>query len=145
MLILSQKQKLKLKFSNNTYTPCALSSLFGSLSFFSSIMGLFFILLHSFVSYLTAALHPNIGIESLAYQSSFGRRLLRVVYGEDGFCLGCSFNVFTASILQNCCNPSSTSEGTKIPTVAKNFFKSFTFFADPFNDSFGIASNKLLL
>jgi hypothetical protein len=30
-------------------------------------------------------------------------------------------------------------------TVAKNFFKSFTLFVDPFNDSFRIASNKLLL
>jgi hypothetical protein len=100
---------------------------------------------YSFVSNLAAALHPNIGIKFPAYQSSFGRRLLRVVYAEEGFCLGCGFNMFTTSFLQNRCNPSSTGEGTKIPTVAKNFFKSFTLFADPFNDSFGIASNKLFL
>jgi hypothetical protein len=105
LLIRSQKQTSKLKFSNNTYTPYALSSLFGSLSFFSDIMGFFFIFLYSFVGYLTAALHPNIGIEFPAHQSSFGRRLLRVIYGEDGFCLGCSFNMFTSSFLQNCCNP----------------------------------------
>jgi hypothetical protein len=39
----------------------------------------------------------------------------------------------------------NSGEGKKIPTVAKYFFKSFNFFADPFNDSFGIASNKFLL
>jgi hypothetical protein len=53
--------------------------------------------------------------------------------------------MFTASFLQNCCNPSGTSEGVEIPTVAKYFVKSFSLFADPFNDSFGIASNKFLL
>jgi hypothetical protein len=145
LLIRSQKKTLKLRFSNNTYTPCALSSLFGSLGFFSGIMGFFFIFLYSFVSNLSATPHPNIGIKFPAYQSSFGRRLLHVVYGEDGFCLGCGFNVFTTSFLPNRCNPSSTSEGTKMPIVAKNFFKSFTLFVDPFIDSFGIASNKLLL
>jgi hypothetical protein len=122
-----------------------LSSLFGLLSFFSGIMGFFFIFLYSFIGYLAAALHPNIGIEFPAHQSSFSRRLLHVVYGEEGFCLGCIFNMFTASFLQNCCNPSSTDEGTKISTIAKYFFKSFDFFADPLNDSFGIASNKFLL
>jgi hypothetical protein len=145
LLIRSQKQTPKLKFSNNTYTHCALSSLFSSLSFFSSIMGFFFIFLSSSVGYLAAAFHPNIGKKFPAHQSSFGRWLLCVVYGEDGFCLCCSFNMFSASFLQNCCNPSGTREGTKIPTIAKYFLKIFDFFADPLNDSFGIASNNFLL
>jgi hypothetical protein len=53
--------------------------------------------------------------------------------------------MFTAGFLQNCCNPSGTGEGTKIPTVAEYFFKSFDLFADPLNNSFGIASDKSLL
>jgi hypothetical protein len=62
--------------------PCALSSLFGSLGFFSGIMGFFFIFLYSFVSNLAAVPHPNIRIKFPAYQSSFDQRLLRVVFLE---------------------------------------------------------------
>jgi hypothetical protein len=36
-----QKQTTRLRFSNNIYTPCALSSLFDSLGFFSGIMRFF--------------------------------------------------------------------------------------------------------
>jgi hypothetical protein len=79
--------------------PCALSSLFGSLGFFSGVMGFFFIFLYSFVGYFSAALHPNVGIEFPVHQSSFSRRILRVVYGEDGFRLDYNFNMFTASFL----------------------------------------------
>jgi hypothetical protein len=99
LLIQSLEKILKLRFNKNTYTPCALGSLFGSLGFFSGFMGYFFIFLYSFVGYLSAALHPNVGIEFPAHHSSFSRRILRVVYGEDGFRLGCSFNMFTASFL----------------------------------------------
>jgi hypothetical protein len=55
LLIRSQKQTTKLRFSNNTYTPCALSSVFGLLGFFSGIMGFFFIFLYSFVGYFADA------------------------------------------------------------------------------------------
>jgi hypothetical protein len=34
---------------------CALTSLFGSLSFFSGIMGFFFMFIYSFIGYLSAA------------------------------------------------------------------------------------------
>jgi hypothetical protein len=57
----------KLRVSKNTYTPCALNSLFGSLGFFSGIMRFLVIFLYSFVGYFPAALHPNVGIEFLAH------------------------------------------------------------------------------
>jgi hypothetical protein len=53
--------------------------------------------------------------------------------------------MFTAGFLQNCCNPSDTGEGTKIPTVVEYFFKSFNLFADPLNNSFGTTLDKFLL
>jgi hypothetical protein len=53
--------------------------------------------------------------------------------------------VFAARFFQNCCNPSGTGKGVEITTITKDLFKSFGFFTDPFDDSFGIASNKFLL
>jgi hypothetical protein len=133
----------KLKFKNNTYTPCAFSSLFGSPSFFSGIMDFFFILLYDFVGQLLATVHPDIGIKFSAHQSSFGRRVSRVVCGEGGFSLGRSFNAVATSLLQNCRNTSSASKSTDIPTIAQDLFKIFGFPAYPINNTLGGASNKI--
>jgi hypothetical protein len=109
----------KLKFKNNTYTPFVLSSFFGSPSFFSGFMGFFFILLYDFVGQFSPTVNPDIRIKLSAHQSSFGRRVFRVVYGEGGFSLGRSFNVVATSLLQNCCNTSSASESTNILAIAQ--------------------------
>jgi hypothetical protein len=79
--------------------PFALSSFFGSPSFFSGFMGFFFILLYDFVGQFPATVHPDIRIKFSAHQSSFGRRVSRVVCGEGGFDLGRSFNVVATSLL----------------------------------------------
>jgi hypothetical protein len=105
-------------------------------------MGFFFIFLYNFVDHLSAAFHPDIGIKFPAYQSGFGRGVLRIVCGEDGFGLGRSFNMAAASLLQNCCNPSSAGEGTNIPTITKDLFKSFGLLTYPIDDSLGVASNE---
>jgi hypothetical protein len=134
----------KLKFENNTYTPFALSGFFGPPSFFSSFMGFFFILLYDFVGRFLATVHPDIEIKFSTHQSSFGRRVSHVVCGEGGFSLGHSFNVVTTSLLQDCCNTSSASESTNIPAIAQDLFKSFGFPAYPINNTFRVASNKIL-
>jgi hypothetical protein len=92
----------KLKFKNNTYTSFALGSFFGSPSFFLGFMGVFFIFLYNFVGQFPATVHPDIGIKFSAHQSSFDRRVFRVICGEGGFSLGCSFNVVATSLLQDC-------------------------------------------
>jgi hypothetical protein len=105
-------------------------------------MGFFFILLYNFVDHYSATIHPDIGIKLPAHQSGFDPGVLRVVCGEGGFGLGRSFNMVTTSLLQNCCNPSSASEGTNIPTITKDLFKGFDFFTYPINDSLGVTSNE---
>jgi hypothetical protein len=107
-------------------------------------MGFFFILLYDFVGQFPATVHLDIGIKVSAHQSSFGRRVFRVLYGEGSFSLGCSFNVVATSLLQNCRNTSSASESTNIPAIAQDLFKSFGFPAYPINNTFGVASNKIL-
>jgi hypothetical protein len=134
----------KLKFKNNTYTPCTLSSFFGSPSFFSGFMGFFFIFLYDFVGQFSATVHPNIGVKLSIHQSSFGRRVPRVISREGGFSLGCRFNVVATSLLQNCRNTSSASESTDIPTIAQDLFKSFGFPAYPINNTLVVTSNKIL-
>jgi hypothetical protein len=106
-------------------------------------MGFFFISLYNLVGHFSTTFHPDIGIEFSIHQSSFDRRVPRVVCGEDGFGLGCSFNMFTTSLLQNCCKPLSVGEGTNIPTITKDLFKSFGFFTYPIDDSLGVTSNEL--
>jgi hypothetical protein len=120
-----------------------LSSFLGSPSFFSGIMGLFFIFLYDFVGQFSATVHPNIGVKLSTQQSSFGRRVSRVICEEGGFSLGCSFNVVATSLLQNCCNPSSASESTDVPAIGQDLFKSFGFPAYPINNTLGVASNKI--
>jgi hypothetical protein len=56
-------------------------------------MGFFFIFLYDFVGQFLTTVHPNIGVKLSTHQSSFGRRVSRVVSGEGGYSLGCSFNV----------------------------------------------------
>jgi hypothetical protein len=124
--------------------PCTLGSLFGSTSFFSGIMGFFFIFLYDFVGQFSAIVHPNIGIKLSTHQSSFGRRVSRVVCGEGGFSLGRSFNVVATSLLRNCRNPSSASESTYVPTIGRDLFKSFGFPAYPINNTLGVTSNEVL-
>jgi hypothetical protein len=106
-------------------------------------MGFFFIFLYNFVSHFSAAIYPDIGIKFPAHQSGFGRGVLRVICSEDGFGLGCSFNMVTSSLLQNCCNSSSVGEGTNIPSITKELFKGFGFFTYPINESLGVTSNEL--
>jgi hypothetical protein len=43
--------------------PCTLSSFFGSLSFFSGIMGFFFIFLYDLIGQFSATVHPNIKVK----------------------------------------------------------------------------------
>jgi hypothetical protein len=52
--------------------------------------------------------------------------------------------MFIASFLQNGSNPSSTGESAEIPTIAEYFIESFSFFANPLDNCFGITTNKLL-
>jgi hypothetical protein len=106
-------------------------------------MGFFFIFLYNFVGHFSATIHPDIGIKLPAHQSGFGLGVLRVVCGEDGFGLSRSFNMVTTNLLQNCCNPSSASEGTNITTITKDLFKGFGFFTYPIKDSLGVTSNEL--
>jgi hypothetical protein len=106
-------------------------------------MGFFFIFLYNFVSHFSTAIHPDIGIKFPAHQRGFGRRVLRVVCREDGFGLGYIFNMIITSLLQNCWNPSSTGEGTNIPSITKDLFKGFGFFTYLINDSLGVTSNEL--
>ena len=106
-------------------------------------MGFFFIFLYDFAGQFSATVHPDIGIKLPAHQSSFGRRVLRVVCGEGGFGLGRSFNMVTTSLLQNCCNPSSAGEGTNVLAITKDLFKGFGFFTYLINDSLGVTSNEL--
>jgi hypothetical protein len=107
-------------------------------------MGFFFILLYDFVGQFSATVHPDIRIKFSAHQSSFGRRVFRVVCGEGGFSLGRNFNVVATSLLQNCRNTSSAGESTDIPTIAQDLFKSFGFPAYPINNALGVASNEVL-
>jgi hypothetical protein len=122
--------------------PYALGSLFGSLSFFPSIMGFFFISIYNFVGHLPATVHLDIEIKLPAHQSGFGRGVLRVVCREGGFGLDRNFYMITTSILQNCCTPSGAGEGTNVPAITKDLFKGFGFFTNPINDSLGVTSNK---
>jgi hypothetical protein len=48
------------------------------------------------------------------------------------------------SLLQNYRNTSSTSESTNIPAIAQDLFKSFGFPTYPINNTFGVASNRIL-
>jgi hypothetical protein len=79
MLVRSYKINAEAKNKNDTYAHFAFNSFFGSPSFFSGFMGLFFILLYDFVGQFPATVHPDIGIKFSAHQSSFGRRVFRVV------------------------------------------------------------------
>jgi hypothetical protein len=49
----------------------------------------------------------------------------------------------TTSLFQNCCNPSSVSEGTNITAITKDLLKGFDFFTYPINDPLRITSNEL--
>jgi hypothetical protein len=108
-------------------------------------MGFFFIFLYNCIGHFSVVVHPDIRIKFPAHQSGFGRGVLYFVFREDGFSLGCSFNMVTTSLLQNCCNPSSAGEGTNIPTITKDLVKGFDFFTYPINDSLGVTSNELFL
>jgi hypothetical protein len=107
-------------------------------------MGLFFILLYDFVGQFLATIHPDIGIKFCAHQSSFGRRVLRVVCGEGGFSLGRSFKMVATNLLQDSRNPSRAGKSTDIPAIAQDLFKSLSFPAYPINNALGVASNKIL-
>jgi hypothetical protein len=62
-------------------------------------MGFLFIFLYNFVGQFSATVHPDIRIKFSAHQSSFGRRVFRVIGGEGGYSLGCCFNVVATSLL----------------------------------------------
>jgi hypothetical protein len=59
--------------------------------------------------------------------------------------LGCSFDVITSSLLQNSRNPLGAGESADISVIVQNFLKSFGFPAYPFNNTFGVASNEVLI
>jgi hypothetical protein len=51
--------------------------------------------------------------------------------------------MFTSSLLQDSCNSSSAGEGADVPAVIQYFFESFSFSTYPFNNTFGVASDKI--
>jgi hypothetical protein len=51
--------------------------------------------------------------------------------------------MITAFSLQNSGNPPGTRKGTYVSATIQNFFKSFSFVADPFNWAFGIAPYEI--
>jgi hypothetical protein len=48
--------------------------------------------------------------------------------------------MFTVGFLQNGRNLSSTGESVEIPAITEYFIKSFNFFANPLDNSFGITT-----
>jgi hypothetical protein len=72
LLVRSHKATTKVKIQKNTYAPFALSNLFGSPSFFSGVVGVFFILFYNFMGQFLATFHPDIRIKFSAHQSRFG-------------------------------------------------------------------------
>jgi hypothetical protein len=51
--------------------------------------------------------------------------------------------MIAAFSLQNSGNPPSTREGTYVSATIQNFFKSFSFVADPFNWALGVAPYEI--
>jgi hypothetical protein len=68
LLVRSHKVCTQVKIQkNNTYAPLAFCSLFSSPSFFSGVMGVFFILFYNFVGQLSATICPDIRIKLSAH------------------------------------------------------------------------------
>jgi hypothetical protein len=53
--------------------------------------------------------------------------------------------MLATSLLQDGCDPSGTSKGTKIFSITENLFESFGFPADPLDNSIGVTADKSLL
>jgi hypothetical protein len=51
--------------------------------------------------------------------------------------------VIASSLLQNSRNSPSAGESTNIPTIAQDFFESFSLSAYPLNNALGVASDKI--
>jgi hypothetical protein len=51
--------------------------------------------------------------------------------------------MITASLPQDSCNSSSVGEGAYVPAVIQYFFESLSFYTYPFNNTFGVASDKI--
>jgi hypothetical protein len=52
--------------------------------------------------------------------------------------------MITTSLLPDSCNSSSAGEGADVPAVIQYFFEGFSFSPYPFNNTFGVASDKIL-
>jgi hypothetical protein len=72
LLVQSHKVSTEPKIQKQYLCAFRIQQLLSSLSFFSGVMGVFFILLYNFIGQFSATVHSDIRIKLSAHQSRFG-------------------------------------------------------------------------
>jgi hypothetical protein len=107
-------------------------------------MNTFLALSYNFLGHLPATVVLDVGEKFPTNQARFGRGVFYIFRRQGGFGLCQEFYMIKTFLLQNSGNPSGTYKGTYVSTATQNFFKSFSFVADPSNWAFRVTPYEVL-